>query len=257
MQNLEERIKTQQLSETLKTIFSEFGTIIDIVAKKNLRAKGQAFIVYDDPTSATDAIDELQGFELFDKPMRLSLAKTRSDKLVEMNSSPEAFESHKRNRIAEKGTRFFAPSYILSGLAIHWHCRDLTYSDKRMATEAADNERRSKRGPGQVTDSRLSKLSKPTGLKSTGPTASQVVPDEYLPPNKILFLQQIPEEYDVDALGAIFSRFEGFREIRFVPGRRGIAFVEYDGEQGAIAAKESTSAMRLGESSLKVTYQRQ
>ncbi|QPH04517.1 hypothetical protein C2857_001591 [Epichloe festucae Fl1] len=231
VQNLEERIKTQQLSETLKTIFSEFGTIIDIVAKKNLRAKGQAFIVYDDPTSATDAIDELQGFELFDKPMRLSLAKTRSDKLVEMKSSPEAFASHKRDRIAEK--------------------------DKRMATEAADNERRSKRGSGQVTDSRLSKLSKPTGLKSTGPTASQVVPDEYLPPNKILFLQQIPEEYDVDALGAIFSRFEGFREIRFVPGRRGIAFVEYDGEQGAIAAKESTSAMRLGESSLKVTYQRQ
>lgn len=83
------------------------------------------------------------------------------------------------------------------------------------------------------------------------------MPDEYLPPNKILFLQQIPDEYDVDALSAIYSRFEGFREIRFVPGRRGLAFVEYDGEQGAIAARESTSGMKLGESSLKVSYQRQ
>ncbi|KAG5925221.1 hypothetical protein E4U42_004439 [Claviceps africana] len=230
VQNLEERVKIPQLSKTLRTLFSEFGTIVDIVAKKNLKAKGQAFIVYDDPANATSAIDELQGFELFDKPMKLSLAKTRSDRSVEMNSSPEVYEIHKRNRLAEK--------------------------DKRLATEAADNERRAKQGHGQLTNSRP-KLSKPTGLKSTGPVASQVVPDEYLPPNKILFLQHIPDEYDTDALGAIFGRFEGFREIRSVPGRRGLAFVEYDGEQGAIAARESTSGMKLGESYLKVSYQRQ
>ncbi|KAG6018466.1 hypothetical protein E4U43_004592 [Claviceps pusilla] len=231
VQNLEERVKIPQLSETLKTLFSEFGTIVDIVAKKNLRAKGQAFIVFDDPANATAAIDELQGFELFDKPMRLSLAKTISDRSIELKSSSEAYEFHKRNRLTEK--------------------------EKRLATEAAENERRSKQGHGQATNSRPSKLSKPTGLKSTGPTGSQLVPDEYLPPNKILFLQQIPDEYDVDALSAIYSRFEGFREIRFVPGRRGLAFVEYDGEQGAIAARESTSGMKLGESSLKVSYQRQ
>lgn len=129
--------------------------------------------------------------------------------------------------------------------------------DKRLAIEAAEGERQSKRGPGPTVDVRPSKLSKPSGLKSSGPAASQVVPDEYLPPNKILFLQHIPEEYDSDALGAIFGRFEGFREIRFVPGRTGIAFVEYDGEQGAITAKENTTGMKLGETALKVTYQRQ
>lgn len=85
----------------------------------------------------------------------------------------------------------------------------------------------------------------------------QVIPDEYLPPNKILFVQNIPDEYDADALATIFSRFDGFREIRFVPGRRGIAFVEYAAEQGAIAARENTSGMKLEEHSLKVTYQRQ
>lgn len=70
-------------------------------------------------------------------------------------------------------------------------------------------------------------------------------------------MQNIPEEYDVDALGAIFGRFEGFREIRLVPGRRGIAFVEYEAEQGAIDAKENTSGMKLGDTAIKVTYQRQ
>jgi U2 small nuclear ribonucleoprotein B'' len=88
-------------------------------------------------------------------------------------------------------------------------------------------------------------------------TSSAVVPDEYLPPNKILFLQNIPDEYSIDALTSIFNRFGGFREIRTVPGRQGIAFVEYEAEQGAINAKENTAGMTLGDNVLKVTYQRQ
>ena len=86
-----------------------------------------------------------------------------------------------------------------------------------------------------------------------------VVPDEYLPPNKTLFVQNLPDDYDVDAVSAIFARFEGFREVRLVPGRRGIAFVEYEAEQGAITAKENTAGMALGDAAqlIKVTYQRQ
>ncbi|KAJ3483372.1 hypothetical protein NLG97_g7322 [Lecanicillium saksenae] len=92
---------------------------------------------------------------------------------------------------------------------------------------------------------------------AVAPTAAAVIPDEYLPPNKILFLQNVPDEYDVEALTGIFGRFDGFREVRLVPGRRGIAFVEYDAEQGAIAAKENTAGMTLGDKNIKVTYQRQ
>jgi RNA recognition motif-containing protein len=88
-------------------------------------------------------------------------------------------------------------------------------------------------------------------------TNTAVIPDEYLPPNRILFLQNLPDDYDVDALTAIFGRFEGLREVRLVPGRRGIAFVEYEAEQGAIAAKENTAGMNLGDKPIKVTYQRQ
>ena len=85
-----------------------------------------------------------------------------------------------------------------------------------------------------------------------------MVPEEYLPPNKILFLQNLPDEYDVDSLTAVFGRFEGFREVRLVPGRKGMAFVEYEAEAGAISAKESTAGMVLGEEGkvIKVVYQR-
>ena len=44
-----------------------------------MRRKGQAFIVYDNPESAGEAIELLQGFELFGKTMDLAFARTRSD----------------------------------------------------------------------------------------------------------------------------------------------------------------------------------
>ncbi|KAL7897952.1 hypothetical protein HDV63DRAFT_375576 [Trichoderma sp. SZMC 28014] len=231
VQNLEERVKPEVLSDALKTIFSEFGNVIDIVAKRNLKAKGQAFIVFDQPSAAQNAIEEVEGFELFGKPLRVAMARMQSDKTVEINCSKDELETHKRHRQAEK--------------------------DKRKALEAADEQRQLKRGAGAAAEARPSKSAKPSGLKSTSAPASAVVPDEYLPPNKILFIQNVPDEYDMDGLNAIFGRFDGFREIRLVPGRRGIAFVEYQNEQGAITAKENTAGMLLADKPIKVTYQRQ
>lgn len=233
--NLEERVKAEPLKEALFAVFSEYGNIIDVVAKKNLKAKGQAFIVFDNPESAARAVEEVQGFELYDKPMVLAIAKTRSDATVLRTGDADEFEHHKRRRLAEK--------------------------DKKKALEAAEEQKRLKRPgvPGSNTDTgRGSKGARP-GLKSTNPTTANVIPDEYLPPNKILFVQNLPEDYDVEALTAIFGRFEGFREVRLVPGRRGIAFVEYEAEQGAITAKENTANMPLADGAyqMKVTYQRQ
>lgn len=106
---------------------------------------------------------------------------------------------------------------------------------------------------------RPAKNARGAGLKATGAGPAAVVPDEYLPPNRILFVQNLPDDFDKEALTAIFGRFEGFREVRMVPGRSGIAFVEYDAEAGAITAKENTAGMPLkdGEKTMKVTYQRQ
>lgn len=104
VRNLEERVKPEILTETLRTIFSEYGNIIDIVAKTNLKAKGQAFIVFENPESAQAAIDEVQGFEVFDKPMQLALARTRSDATVARAGNEEELDTHKRRRLAEKGS---------------------------------------------------------------------------------------------------------------------------------------------------------
>lgn len=93
----------EQLKETLRTVFEGYGKIIDIVAKRNLKAKGQAFIVYDNADSAARAVDEVQGFQLFEKPMVLHLARSRSDAFVKLTGDDEDFEAHHRHRLAEKG----------------------------------------------------------------------------------------------------------------------------------------------------------
>ena len=239
VRNLEERIKIPALTEALSEIFSEYGEVVDIVAKSNLKAKGQAFVVFDNAESVAKAIEEINGFELFDKPMRLEIAKTRSDKTVEREEGGDGLELWKRKRAAEK--------------------------ERKQAQEQAAVREREKllKRPAAAADSGLAtrpaKAVKGAGLKASGGNAAAVIPDEYLPPNKILFLRDLPEDYDSEGLSRIFSRFEGFKEVRMVPGRKGIAFVEYEAENGAISAKEATAGMQVGNEnkSIRVTYQRQ
>ena len=96
-------MKIPKLIEALREIFSTFGDVVEIVAKKNIKAKGQAFIVFDSAEEAGDAIEELQGFDLFDRPMQLAFAKTRSDAIVLKEDGEDGLEKHKKHRLAEKG----------------------------------------------------------------------------------------------------------------------------------------------------------
>ncbi|KAL2376550.1 hypothetical protein RJZ90_007429 [Blastomyces dermatitidis] len=262
VRNLEERIKVEPLKEALAEIFSEYGNIIDIVAKTNLKAKGQAFIVFDNVDSATRAIEEINGFELFEKPMVLDYARTRSDAIVLKEHGETELEAHKRKRLAEKGQFIFSFSFRLvvsKALMADFHFFGAT--ERKQAQEALEAQKKLKRGvaaPGGP-EARPSKVTRGAGLKPSTATAAPVIQDEYLPPNKILFLREIPDSLDQDGLTEIFGRFEGFKEVRMVPGRKGIAFVEYEAETGAISAKEATSGMPLGENGkpIRVTFQRQ
>lgn len=52
-------------------------------------------------------MEEVQGFDLFDKPMQIAFARTRSDASVKREGGEEELESHKRRRLAEKGSYSF------------------------------------------------------------------------------------------------------------------------------------------------------
>ena len=103
VRNLDESVKIPALIEALHGLFDEFGTIVDIVAKKSLKRKGQAFVIYDNVDSAQNAIDDLQGFDLFGQQMSLDFAKSRSDATVKREEGDAGLDAHKKHRLAEKG----------------------------------------------------------------------------------------------------------------------------------------------------------
>lgn len=54
---------------------------------------------------AQNAVDDLNGFELFDKQMNVDFAKTKSDATVKKDGD-EAYEDHKRKRVAAMGMAY-------------------------------------------------------------------------------------------------------------------------------------------------------
>lgn len=77
--NLNEKIKKEELKKSLYAIFSQFGQILDIVALKTLKMRGQAFVIFKEIASASNALRTMQGFPFYDKPMRIAYSKSDSD----------------------------------------------------------------------------------------------------------------------------------------------------------------------------------
>lgn len=85
--NLNEKIKKEELKKSLYAIFSQFGQIMDIVALKTLKMRGQAFVLFKEIASATNALRTMQGFPFYDKPMRIQYAKGDSDMIAKMKGT--------------------------------------------------------------------------------------------------------------------------------------------------------------------------
>lgn len=60
---------TAELKKSLYAIFSQFGQILDILVSRSLKMRGQAFVIFKEVSSATNALRSMQGFPFYDKPM--------------------------------------------------------------------------------------------------------------------------------------------------------------------------------------------
>jgi len=98
--NINERINKEEIKTSLYAIFSQFGPILDIVARKTYKMRGQAFVVFRDITAATQAVRQMQGFPFYDKPMKLTYAKSKSDATAKLDGSFEL--KHKAERQAKR-----------------------------------------------------------------------------------------------------------------------------------------------------------
>ena len=58
-----------ELKKALHAVFSQFGKVLDVVCLKTFRLRGQAWVVFEGVTQATNALRSMQGFPFYDKPM--------------------------------------------------------------------------------------------------------------------------------------------------------------------------------------------
>ncbi|KAK0407007.1 hypothetical protein QR680_018944 [Steinernema hermaphroditum] len=65
------------------------------------------------------------------------------------------------------------------------------------------------------------------------------------PPNKILFCTNLPPETTEQMLHLLFSQFPGLKDIRLIPNRTDIAFIEFEDEKSATMAKQSLHNFKI------------
>ena len=69
VKNLTDKLQKFDLRLALYTLFSSYGPVLDVVALKTMKMRGQAHIVFRDVHASTQAMRSLQGFDFFGKEM--------------------------------------------------------------------------------------------------------------------------------------------------------------------------------------------
>lgn len=176
---------------------------------KTLKTRGQAFVVFKDIPSATNALRSMQGFPFYDKPMRIAYAKSKSDAVAKL---------------------------------------DNTYVPREKKRERRKQEEPAKKKPHKQIRQSVPIIPQPKDTSSNGVAPQQAVqPASAAPelPNQILFLSNLPDETTEIMLSMLFQQFAGYKEVRLVPGRHDIAFVEFENAEQARTAKETLDGFKI------------
>lgn len=89
------------------------------------------------------------------------------------------------------------------------------------------------------------KASAKKAARAEGARPGGAEPGGDMPPNKILFCTNLPEETTQQMLHVLFVQFPGLKEVRQVPGRSDIAFVEFLSEAQAATAREALKNFKI------------
>ncbi|ONH93959.1 hypothetical protein PRUPE_8G262900 [Prunus persica] len=220
--NLNEKIKLDELKKSLLAVFSQFGKILDVLAFKTLKHKGQAWLVFEDVSSATKAIQQMQGFPFYDKPMRIQYAKTKSDVIAKADGTFVPRERRKRHE--DKGKK---------------------RKEQHDASQAGMGVNPAYAGAYGAAPP-LSQIPYPGGVK---------LPEAPAPPNNILFVQNLPQDTTPMMLQMLFCQYAGFKEVRMVETKPGIAFVEFGDEMQSTVAMQALQGFKMTpQNSMLITY---
>ncbi|KAJ6663764.1 hypothetical protein lerEdw1_009843 [Lerista edwardsae] len=300
--NLNEKIKKDELKKSLYAIFSQFGQILDILVSRSLKMRGQAFVIFKEIGSATNALRSMQGFPFYDKPMRIQYAKSDSDIIAKMKGT-FVERDRKREKRKPKGQETPVVKKQIPGAAapvapavqgavpteallaqagpvqldgpgsalllplLSWErigCFCLLQGMPPMnqaprMMHHVPGQPPYMPPPGMIPPPGMAPGALPPGaMPPQQMMPGQMAPAQPLsenPPNHILFLTNLPEETNELMLSMLFNQFPGFKEVRLVPGRHDIAFVEFDNEVQAGAARDALQGFKITQSNaMKISF---
>ncbi|XP_010507874.1 PREDICTED: U1 small nuclear ribonucleoprotein A-like isoform X1 [Camelina sativa] len=223
--NLNEKVKLDVLKKSLNDVFSHFGKILEVKAFKTLKHKGQAWVVFEEAESASTAIAKMNDFPFYDKRMRIQYAKTKSDVVAKADGTFVPREKRKRHEEKAGGKKK----------------KDQHHDSTQMGM--ANSAYPSVYG----TAPPLSQVPYPAGVKP-------ILPEAPAPPNNILFVQNLPHETTPMMIQMFFSQYQGFKEIRMVEAKPGIAFVEYADEMQSTVAMQGLQGFKIEQDPMLITY---
>jgi U1 small nuclear ribonucleoprotein A len=239
--NLNDKINTETLKKSLREVFAAFGGIIDIIAMKSLKRRGQAWIIFKEMSSATNALKSLQGFPFYNKPMRIGYAKSKSDVVAKADGTyVERPKKIVKREDLRKGKTAAAPSVSQTAAA------PAPVEQKKAAPAPAPISQKSIQDRIGWNPNQTPAAPKATPAKAAG--ASE--------PNRTLFVENLPTEATDTMLSMLFRQYPGFQEVRLIPGRS-VAFVDYENEhQGGMAMQGLQGFAMTPEVKLNLTYAR-
>ena len=85
--------------------------------------------------------------------------------------------------------------------------------------------------------------------------AKSALPEAPAPPNSILFIQNLPHQTTPMMLQMLFCQYSGFKEVRMVEAKPGIAFIEYENEMQSTVAMQGLQGFKItAENPMLITY---
>ncbi|KAH7345099.1 hypothetical protein B0J17DRAFT_624333 [Rhizoctonia solani] len=209
IKNLNDQVRKDELKSQLYALFTPYGRIVDVVAIKSPKMRGQAFVVFQDLAGATAAMRAWDSELFYDKEMKIEYAKTRS---------------HATRRIEEPG---WDPLAEAKAKALGLGSR-------------LKKERRQEDGEAMDMDDEQSSNPNPQQTSSAPNTYSAVTISSRL------LCTNIPPEVPQETLEKLFQKYAGLQSLVLAPpGQAKAAQVQFEQPDQAKVARDALHGYSL------------
>ncbi|KAH8731303.1 hypothetical protein GQ44DRAFT_767183 [Phaeosphaeriaceae sp. PMI808] len=136
---LPDKLPKEDLKRNLYMLFATYGIVLDVVALKTPKMRGQAHIVFRDIDASTQAMRALHGFNFYGKDMQIAYAKTKSDTIAKLDGSFKMPEPDREEEL-EQTTAQTAAFGAAPVKAVPINAADVAKGQKRTRDEEEEED---------------------------------------------------------------------------------------------------------------------